>query len=114
MADRKNIRADRYLRQEQWRNRLAAVTVSLGGGKVRLLVATLALGFCVWQLYAFAWLPLLQAASLPQGLAAVSAQLDTATLVKIQDARSQRLTEPLNQFSQADQYFGLTGGAPVP
>lgn len=78
------------------------------------MILFVALVFVVWQLYVFAWQPLQADSNLPAGLTSVQAQLDTASLTKIRDARVGRLQHPPNLFSGAGQYFVLSPVAKKP
>ncbi len=105
MASRRKEIPDRQMVRERFSAGAARLTIALAGRPARLGVLFLAVAFCFWQLYAFAWVPLAEQAALPAGLTSVSAELDVATLAKVRDARAARLQRRPNLFATADQYF---------
>lgn len=105
MARQRKTDGSRYETRERWAATFARLVVSIASGKAQLTVLLLAALFTLWQLYVFAWQPLRAPADLPAGLASVRAQIDTASLAKIRDARADRLQHTPNLFSNADQYF---------
>lgn len=96
---------DLFMARERWRAGAAQMVVMLAGRPVRLLILGLAALLTLWQLYIFAWRPLQEKTDLPAGLASVRAELDTASLSKIREARAQRLQHPPNLFLGVEQYF---------
>ena len=106
--------------QERWRNNVARLSSVFAGRRARLIILGVALLFGLWQLYAFVWVPLSAEAVLPVGVTAVKPELDVATLTKVREARTARLTHPPNLFSNVDQYFAdstqvsPTGPTPSP
>lgn len=86
-------------------NQLAHIAVVAAGGRARALILLVGLLLTAWQVYFFVWRPLQQETTLPAGVTSVTAELDAQTLIKLQDARAQRLQHPPNLFPQADVLF---------
>lgn len=104
--------SDRRLWEEQWLGRLAQIVIVLAQGRTRAIILLLAAGFCGWQLYVFAWRPLLADTALPEGIISVRAELNATALAEIREARAARLQHAPASFRDADQYFAASQAAP--
>lgn len=114
MAISPKVGQDHYRFRESLRAGAIRLSITLAAVRVRLVILLLAVGFSLWQLYAFGWVPLVRQTALPAGLINVSAELDVATLTKIRDARAARLQHRPNLFSNADQFFAVSSPGAVP